>query len=86
MTSVGRKHKQELLVWGYIREIQKLYTINNFTFDINDIIYAYQKICDEWSTKYSSTNITMDETRSMIVLKQASTAFGDTIVDQGTFV
>ena len=87
MASVGRRYQQELLVWGYIREIEKLYKINDIPFDINDIIYLYQKICDQWSAKYSSSNIKIDETRSKIIVKKdSSTAFGDTVVTEGKFV
>ena len=82
-----RNTKQKLLVWGYIREVEKVYEIANIPSEINDIIHLYQKICDKWSKKYSSKQIKIDEFESMIFAEQddRSTVFGEAVVSEGIF-
>ena len=86
--ATSRNQKQELLVWGFIREIEKVYKIMNVPFEINDIIYLYQRIYDEWSKKYSSDNVIINnDTKSMLTIntKEYVTAFGSHIVTEGVF-
>ena len=88
-TSINKT--QELLVWGFVREIEKIYKIRNIPFEINDIIYVYQKICDRWSRKYSSKQIKINQSGSVITVDSDQlypTAFGGVIVNkdiQGSF-
>ena len=42
-----KDNRQELLVAGYIRNVEKSYQMN-IPGDITDIIYLYQRIYDEW--------------------------------------
>ena len=64
-----RNLKQELLVCGHIREIEKLYNVRKIPFAINDIIYLYQNTCDKWSKTYSCEDIKIDEFGSIIVVE-----------------
>ena len=80
--------RRELLVWGYIRNIEKQCKQMNIPLEINDIIYLYQRICNKWDQKYSSKNITIDEDQSMITVNGDlyPTVYGSNVVSEGVFV
>ena len=80
--------KRELLVWGYIRNAQKHYRNMNIPLDINDIIYLYQRMYDEWNEEYSSKCIKIYENKSMMLVarKGLPTVYGTHVVSQGIFI
>ena len=80
--------KQELLLWGYMREVERIYKIRNIPHEINNIIYLYLKICDKWSRKYSSNYIKINECNTLINVEGnvTHTAFGEMVVSEGVFV
>ena len=81
-------HKQELLVWGYVRELEKVYKFSNIPHEINDIIYSYQRLCDQWSEKHSDEHLKLNADKSIVTCQgnhEVSTAYGDTKVEQGIF-
>ena len=86
--STIKDYERELLVAGYVRNIGNTYKIKNIPLDINDIIYLYQRLCDEWSEKYSSANATIDSSGSMITINSNDyvTAFGTNVVSGGVFI
>ena len=79
--------RTELLVWGYIRNIQKMYRHLNIPFEINDIIYLYQRVCDEWCQKYKSIDISIDTDKSMVTANTdcSVTMYGQQVVNEGVF-
>ena len=78
---------QELLVAGYVREMEKIYDITNIPVDIIDIIYLYQQVCDKWSKKYSHHDIIIDDIDNTITFDadHTATAFGTRLVDTGVY-
>ena len=47
------KGTQQVLVWGYIREIEKRFEFDNVPQDVIDLINLFNEYCDEWSKKYT---------------------------------
>ena len=47
---------KELLVSGYIRDIQKSITSQKIPKELNDIVFAYHKTTDEWLPEYTGRN------------------------------
>ena len=84
-----KDERGELLVAGYVRNIEKVYKILNIPIEINDIIYLYQRLYDEWSREYASEKITIDETGSIVKINRTGhatvPAFGSHIVTQDAF-
>ena len=78
---------RELLVWGYMREIEKVHKNLNIPFEINEIIYLYQRLYDEWSEKYKSEHISIDANKSMVTINtnNAITIYGKEVVKEGIF-
>ena len=89
MMTAKRNVSRELLVWGYVREIEMEYKQMNIPFEINDIIYLYQRFCDEWSKRYSNSTLVIDEKEdgNSVCFKndEISTAFGEHVVEQDVF-
>ena len=84
--SANRKDKQQLLVWGYIKEIGELYQINNIPLEINEMIYLYHKIMhDEWSKKYSCIDTIIKNNDVKITSNLNGTVFGEAVIDKGVF-
>lgn len=81
--------REELLIWGYVRQIQSEYKIENIPVEINGIILLFKKLQDKWSEKYlNRDNEIHEETKLMTNLytsKCYSTAYGDSVVDDGIF-
>ena len=82
-----KHHKQELLVSGYVRNIERMYDIKNIPLDIMDIIYLYQQFCDKWSRKYSHDDIIIDGIKNTITFSKDTnvTAFGSHVAENGIF-
>ena len=82
-----KDYRQELLVSGFVREIEAVYKIKNIPNEIVNIIYVYQRIYDEWDKIHSSHNVTFDTTKNKVTftLEDASTVFGSEEVDDGIF-
>ena len=81
--------KQELLVWGYLRQMEKSLKIENIPVELNGIVYLYHKICDEWSRKCSSSDFQIGDIESIIECSKESslsTAFGKSVIVNGIFV
>ena len=85
--STEQELRRELLVWGYIREFEREYSIENIPEDINSIILLFQKICDLWDRQYSHGSIEIDEdgTSFTVVGSGLPTAYGAAIVKDGTY-
>ena len=66
MASEHLMHVHHLLVWGYIRNIQKMYGDLETSLEINDIIYLYQRLYDEWDEKCKSSDISINADKSWI--------------------
>ena len=83
-----KDEKGELLVAGYVRNIEKVYKILNIPIEINDIIYLYQRLYDEWNKEYSSKKLIIDETGCMITFNTSARAIavGSHIVENGTCI
>ena len=81
-------YRGRMLVWGYVRNVEKQYKDMNIPLEINDIIYLYQRIREEWDEKYSSKDIKIDETKSMITVtsNESPTVYGTHSVSEGIFV
>ena len=79
---------QKLLVAGYMRKVEKNHISLTIPAEINDIIYLYQRYCDQWDDEISSDDINIDEQSSIITIddNEYCTAFGKHIVTQGIFV
>ena len=85
-----RDYRRELLVWGYIRQLEKIHNDMNIPIEINDIIYLFQRIYDQWDKKYSNEHIMIDQEKSMITFNAPNnhefvTAFGSHSVSKGIF-
>ena len=82
-----RQNRQELLVWGYIRDMEKMYKLMNIPTVINDIIYSYQTFYDEWCKKYSHQGIIIDESTNKVTFNAQSnmTAYGSNVIKSGIF-
>ena len=80
-----KDYKQELLVAGFVRELQMVYKIKKIPKEIIDIIYIYQHFCDKWNKKHSFNDITIDEIRNSITFNTEgiSTAYGSIQVEDG---
>ena len=83
-----KDYEQELLVAGFVREIERMYDIKNIPNEINDIIYLYQRHYDEWDTKWSNDKVSIDETNTRITINNGghAMAFGKHVVSQGIFI
>ena len=86
--STQRNKKLELLVWGYIRSIALIHKSLNIPLEINDIIYLYQRLRDEWSKKYSNKNLLINEIGTKLSINSAKlqTAYGQHVVQEGIFI
>eukprot|EP01084_Bolivina_argentea_P250933 420637_1 len=88
-TIILNYNKDELLVVGFIKEIEKMYKIQVPNV-VKDIIYKYQRlIYDKWNKKYSYQSIEIDATESMITFTEYAcahgTAYGSEVIDDGIF-
>lgn len=88
MTSSEEVNRRELLVSGFVRNMEKEYEIENIPLEINDIIYLYQKYCDEWSQDLSGDGIIIDQTQNIMIIDKSepTTAYGSTTISEGSFV
>ena len=77
----------ELLVCGYIRHIEKEYETLCIPEEIGDIIYSYQRSCDEWDKEHSNKHLIIDSNEGIVCFESESemTAFGKQIVCKGIF-
>ena len=78
--------KKELLVAGYVREIENHYKIRNIPTEIKDMIYLYQQFHDIWSEKYSHKDIIIDRKKGTfkVTSKYDITVYGSQVVSSGT--
>ena len=88
MAFLRTRNRNELLVWGYIRNIVKLYKTLNIPLDINRMIHLYQRNCDEWSQKYKSKYISIDADISMVTINRdyKITMYGEQVITEGIFI
>ena len=87
--STEQELRRELLVWGYIRNAEKQYQIENIPEDINNIILLFQKVCDLWDREYSNTDdleIHQDGSVFTVADKHWPTAYGKAVVKEGIYV
>ena len=79
--------RQELLVCGYVRNIEKEYETLCIPEEIGDIIYSYQRSCDEWDKDHSNKLLIIDSNKGIVSFENESemTAFGKQIVCKGMF-
>ena len=80
--------RKELLVWGFIRNIEKQHKHLNIPIEINSIIYLFQRLCDEWCHKYKSNDIVIDTDKSIITMKSDGmiTVYGAEVITSGVFI
>ena len=76
-----------LLTWGYVRNIEIIHKALNIPTPINDIIYLYLRMYDEWSEQYKSKDISIDDKTSIITFDSDddSTIYGTQIIKDGIF-
>ena len=87
MATVG-SHKQELLVAGYVREIEIMYKLINIPVEIIDIIYLFQQFCDVWNKQYIHKDILLDSIANTITFTSdikvvVATAYGTNMIEDG---
>ena len=84
--ATSKNRRRELLVAGYVRNLETLLTIN-VPIEITDIIYLYQRLLDTWNRKYSHKDITIDENAGIMKINVAEhvTAYGTLVVSKGVF-
>ena len=82
-----KKYRQELLVWGYMKEMENVYKIQNMPLEINDIVYLYQTLYEEWSKKYTHESLRIDESGLVLTgeSSECRTAYGESSISEGTF-
>ena len=87
MATSNKNYKQLLLVSGFIRSIERLHKLNDTPSVISDIIYLYQRLCDEWSSCESHKDIGIDEMECIVRANSDSqiTAYGSNIVTEGIY-
>ena len=85
--STQLNYRLDLLVSGYVREVEEQETRQIIPLEINDIICLFHKVCDEWDRIYSSKDIIIDEGRSLMMINTngTPTAYGTKIVSSGIF-
>ena len=83
-----RPNKRELLVYGYIRNIETQYKhLNPIPIENNNIIYLYQRLCDEWSEKYKSKHVTISHQGIVSINHGADLSiYGKEAVTRGVFI
>ena len=81
------EERQKLLVCGFVRNMEQVYKSLNIPLEINDIIYLYQRLCEEWNKKYSHPKAIIDETKANIkfIDGMRQTVFGNYVVEEGVF-
>ena len=64
-----------------------MYKSLNIPLEINDIIFSYSKLCEEWSKKHSHKDAIINGTKTNIkfVSDMRRTAFGTLVVEEGVF-
>ena len=79
--------RKELLVYGFVREIQEAYKTLQMPMEITEIIHLYQKLCDEWSKKYCNPFIEIDTLGCMVYSTSGAdlTAYGTHVVSDGIY-
>ena len=79
---------RELLAWGYVRNIEKLHKDLNIPLEINNIIYLYQRLCDEWSQEYKSKYTSVDADKSIVTVNtnDSVTMYGQKVIKEGLFI
>ena len=80
--------RNELLVWGYIKNIEKVYKTLNIPIEINDIINLYHRLYDKWSQKYKSELISIDTHKSIVTVNSKNggvTMYGKEVIKEGVF-
>ena len=85
--ALSKDVEQELLIDGYVRNIEKLCHIINIPKEINDIIYLFKQFCDEWSKKHSHTEFKINENNCILKIdnNKTMTAFGSHVVIDGVY-
>ena len=78
---------QTLLVWGYIRAIERALININIPVEINDIIYLYQRLYDEWCQEYKHSDVSIGTDTSIISIDtdKDMTIYGKEVVEEGVF-
>ena len=81
--------KEKLMVWGYIRNIERLINkMMNIPNEIYDMIFLYQQYADQWSKEHKTMFAQiMDETKVTLSMSYHPQAFvlGERVVDEGIF-
>ena len=81
--------RQALLVWEYIRNIEKQYeTLNIVPVEINNIIYFFKRLYDEWNTKYKFKHVTIDQDGPLVTVQSGKEIMmcGKEIIKKGVFI
>lgn len=81
---------QELLIAGYVRELESKCKFPNIPTEINDIIHSYRRFCDVWNQKYSNDSFTIDHISNKLISDiffsgDCGTAYGTQVVGEGIF-
>lgn len=85
---IDKDTRLQLLVWGYIKRMEKEYQIENIPKEIKQLIYLYQNYCDTWNKEFSSSNVNIIHERNIVTFNTDSqvTAFGNHVVSEGIFI
>ena len=79
--------ERELLVAGFVREIEKAFKVKNIPIELINIIYYIKEYVMNFVQRYSSDAIEIDETKTVITMRSmnTATAYGTRIVSEGIF-
>ena len=89
MSRQRNANRKELLVWGFIRNIEKQFEhLNIIPIEINNLIYLYQRLYDAWSQRYRSKDVTIDRNESIVTVNRNSeiTIYGSEVITEGIFI
>lgn len=79
------RERHELIVWGYLHRHEKRRTSLNIPEDIKNMIFMFERVCDEWNKEYSHKKIKIDEIMNTISIKngRTRTAYGSLVAKHG---
>ena len=82
------RQRRELLVCGYIKQIERKYKIENIPIEIYDMIHSYHALNDKWCKKHIDDKyvwIDQDLMRIKILKDDSVSVFGECVVKEGIF-
>ena len=76
-----------LLVWGYVRSMEKSLKLDNIPYELYDLIYEHKKIRDKWIRVAFNKRIKIDTTKRLITIKSSEKTiiYGSEVVTNGVF-